>query len=126
MSAIKPTPLVSGVFESPMRPIIEADKTRCVVNISLAIVNCLNNNPNISLQMVEHELRRNDCFSYLIARKKWENMTVSNDMPYYFHISGQSDKSDDANRVKTNRSDYNENLLRLAHSGIITVNTISV
>lgn len=119
------TPLVSGVFAQEMLPIIEADKTRNVVKITQAVLECMNNNSNISIQMIETELRRNNCFSYFIAKKRPEWMKVVNNSPYYLHISGQSDQSSDSLLVKTNRAWYDKNLLNLSEANFIE-NTHSI
>ena len=116
------TPLVSGIFAQHMLPIIEADNTRNVVKINQAVLDCLNQNRNITIQMIEAELRRNNCFSYFIARRRPEWMKVVDNSPYYLHISGQSDQSSDSLLVKTNRVWYKKNLLNLSEANFIENN----
>ncbi len=113
------SPLVGDPLSAQIRPIIEADSSRSFVAVYKAIMDCMKENKHITLQMVENELRRNNCLSYLIALPPQRGMDVTGNLPYYLHISGQSDESPDALTIKNDKDAYKRNLLNLGKTGFL-------
>lgn len=60
-------------LEQKMAEVFEADKYRRFILVNAAVMNCMKTH-NLSFQEIESGLRKNNCWTYLIAKKRTADM----------------------------------------------------